>query len=64
MHKHFGTQKEILGGILCEKENYQHPVGFNYDERTDHDQGIQDDPTLSDYNVHEKMTMLFNQAID
>lgn len=58
--KHFGNQKEILGGIFSEREDYQHPVGFRIDERTDQDYPIQDDPTLGEYNVFEKMTKLFN----
>ena len=35
MSKHFGSQKEILGGIIDEREDYQHPRGFRYDERAD-----------------------------
>ena len=64
LSKHFGNQKEILGGILDEREDYSHPVGFKVDERTDEDCVIQDDPTLSDYNIHNKMTILFNEAIE
>jgi len=56
LSKHFGNQKEILGGIITEREDYQHPKGYRMDERTDADPPVQDDPTLSDYNVYDKMT--------
>jgi hypothetical protein len=50
LSKHFGNQKEILGGFFTQDETYGFPKGFKYDERTDDDTKIQDDPTLANYN--------------
>jgi lysosomal alpha-mannosidase len=51
MSKHFGNQKEILGGILTERETYYSPTGFGNDMRAPEEPQFQDDPTLSGFNV-------------
>lgn len=61
--KSMGESKEILAGIY-NKEHYDSPVGFSFDERNDDDVGIQDDPTLMDYNAKEKATAIINYAQD
>ena len=36
--------------MWTQAETYGFPKGFKNDERTDEDNGIQDDPTLANYN--------------
>lgn len=62
MSKHFGNQKEILGGILTERETYYYPQGFLNDFRNSEDPFLQPDPTLGDYNEYELISRLFEQA--
>ena len=62
MSKHFGAQKEILGGLFGEGATYLFPKNFNIDERTNDDTPIQPDATLTNYNVKEKASQLINIA--
>ena len=61
--KSFGGQKEILAGVY-NKDHYDWPTGFRIDERVDDDVGIQDDPTLMNYNAKSKATQIINYAQD
>jgi lysosomal alpha-mannosidase len=60
LSKHFGAQKEILGGILAHESSYAFAKGFKVDEHFDECGPIQNDPTLADYNGDLKVAEMVN----